>query len=375
MNSVLVATTRLAYKGVLKRIFFLQDPEKVHLKMTAMGQRLGASKSARSFVSSVFRREYPALKQSLFGVEFKGPLGLAAGFDYEALLTQILPSVGFGFGTVGTLTDRPYQGNPLPRLGRLPKSRSLMVNKGFKNLGVQATLDNLKGKKFEYPVGVSIGKTNTPEIKTQTEGVADVVSAFRKAEASQVPFAYYELNISCPNLVGSVEFYEPGHLEELLGALGDLRLSRPVFVKMPISKTDAEIISIMDVIIRHPFLKAVILGNLQRDRHDPAIVPAEAEKFDRGNWSGIPCQKRSDELIRLVFKKYGSRIKIIGCGGTFSVEDAYRKIKLGASLVQLITGMIFEGPQLIAEINSGLVKLLKKDGFKNISEAVGKDAI
>lgn len=374
MNSVLVAATRLAYKGVAKRIFFLQNPEAVHIKMTALGKRLGESKVARGILTAIFRRKYPAIEQSIFGIKFESPVGLAAGFDYEAMLTQILPSMGFGFGTVGTLTDKPYEGNPLPRLGRLPKSRSLMVNKGFKNLGIQKTLENLKGKEFEYPVGVSIGKTNSAEIRTQAEGVADVVNAFRKTETSRVPFAYYELNISCPNLVGSVEFYEPGHLEELLNALGQLNLSRPVFVKMPISKTDAEVISIMDVIVRHPFIKAVIIGNLQRDRHDPAIVQAEAEKFDRGNWSGIPCRKRSDDLIGMVFKKYGSRVKIIGCGGIFSAEDAYHKIKLGATLLQLITGMIFEGPQLVAEINAGLVKLLKEDGFKNISEAVGKGA-
>ena len=375
MNYPLVVATRLAYKGVIKRIFFLQDPEAVHRKMTAMGKRLGASKAARSTLAAIFRREYPELKQSLLGIDFKGPLGLAAGFDYEARLTQILPSMGFGFGTVGTLTNEPYGGNPLPRLGRLPRSRSLMVNKGFKNLGVQATLEDLKEKKFEYPVGVSIGKTNTKNIKMQGQGVADVVNGFRKAEASLVPFAYYELNISCPNLVGSVEFYESEHLEELLKALGELKLSRPMFVKMPISKTDAEIISIMDVVVRYPFVKAAIFGNLQQNRNDPAIIPAEAKKFERGNWSGMPCQKRSDELIRLAFKKYGARITIIGCGGTFSAKDAYRKIKLGASLVQLITGMIFEGPQLIAEINAGLVKLLKKDGFGNISEAVGKGAL
>lgn len=372
MNSVLVTAARLAYKGVAKRIFFMQDPEAVHVKMTALGKRLGASKAARRALAAIFRSEYPAIGQSLFGIQFKSPVGLATGFDYEASLTQILPSVGFGFGTIGTLTDQPYEGNPSPRLGRLPKSRSLMVNKGFKNLGVQATLEALKGKEFGCPIGVSIGKTNTADIKTQAEGVADVINAFRKAEESRVPFAYYELNISCPNLAGSVEFYEPEHLEELLDALGRMDPSRPVFIKMPISKTDAEIFSIMDVVVRHPFIKAAIIGNLQRDRHDPAIIPAEAEKFERGNWSGIPCRKRSDELIGSVFERYGSRIKIIGCGGIFSAEDAYRKVKLGASLLQLITGMIFEGPQLIAEINAGLVKLLRKDGFKNISEAVGK---
>jgi dihydroorotate dehydrogenase len=404
MNSFIVNAVGVGYRKVAKPLLFLRDPELVHVHATALGEWLGRSATARRALAGVFSfQDSPKnsssgsgfLKQNVLGIDFANPIGLAAGFDYEARLTQILPAMGFGFGTVGTLTNQPYGGNPRPMLGRLPRSRSLMVNKGFKNDGVAATLARLGEKlqdpvrsgvasAFAYPVGVSIGKTNTADLATQAEAIADVVAGFRAAEASGVPFAYYELNISCPNLVGLVEFYKPKHLEELLVALeeifsrdvrsADVRRARPVFVKMPISKTDEEVRAMMDVIVCHPFIKAVIFGNLQRDRNNPALVPEEAARWSVGNFSGVPCRDRSDELIRLVYREYGAKIRVIGCGGTFSAEDAYRKIKLGASLVQLITGLIFQGPQLVAQINRDLARMLARDGYRSIAEAVGAEA-
>jgi dihydroorotate dehydrogenase len=257
-------------------------------------------------------------------------------------------------------------------LGRLPRSRSLMVNKGFKNPGAEAIVTKLKGLSFGVPVGVSIGRTNSQHPKGQTESVEDIVECFQTFERSSVQHAYYELNISCPNLYGSVSFYPPDNLEELLVAVDALHLSRPVFVKMPIDKSDEETLGMLQVISRHT-LAGVIFGNLQKDRSHPDLVPEEVARFTVGNFSGKPTYKRSNELIRLAYHRYGKQLVIIGCGGVFSAEDAYTKIRLGASLVQLITGMIFEGPQLISEINFGLERLLERDGFAHISEAVGVD--
>jgi len=363
---------QIFYKTIVKNILFLINPEIVHERTTALGARLGKHQLAKNIFALVFSKKSNLISQKIFGIEFSSPVGLAAGFDYKAELTQILPSLGFGFGTVGTLTNNSYGGNSGPMLGRLPKSKSLMVNKGFKNIGVKDTLEKLRGNKFAYPVGVSIGKTNTLDITTQKEAVDDVVSGFMKAEKSGVSFAYYELNISCPNLAGSIEFYQQDNLAQLLKAVGDLNISRPVFVKMPISKTDEEVQAMMDVIMNYSFVKAVIFGNLQNNRNNPVIKKDEVHKFVKGNFSGLPCQQRSDELIGMVFKKYGSRIKIIGCGGVFCAKDVYRKIKLGASLVQIITGLVFEGPQLVSQINEDLVLLMKKDGYSHLNQAIGK---
>lgn len=142
---------------------------------------------------------------------------------------------------------------------------------------------------------------------------------------------------------------------------------------MPISKTDSEVLSMLSVIVKFP-VSGVIFGNTQNNRSDKSFVKEELKKYPVGNFSGKPTFKRSNELIKLGFKNYGKKLIIIGCGGVFSAKDAYKKIKLGASLVQFITGMVFEGPQLAAEINLGLIKLLKKDGYSNISQAIGKDA-
>ncbi len=359
------------YRNMLKPILFLFDPERIHQQMVSVGQLLGASGLIRRTLRMFFGAPDTILKQTIDQIDFSSPLGLSAGFDYEARLTQVLPTIGFGLGTVGTLTNMPYEGNTRPRLGRLPKSRSLMVNKGFKNLGVEATLRRLKGKTFQYPVGVSIGKTNVNTITTQEEGIEDICKAFRSAESSGVAFQYYELNISCPNLKAGVEFYEPKHLEELLQAVSTLGLSRPVWIKMPISHRDEDVLSMLEVIARYSYVTAVIFGNLQRDRNAPGLDPKEVARFPKGNFSGVPCRERSDELIALAYKHVGTKLRIIGCGGVMGSEDVYRKMALGASLVQMITGMIFEGPQVVAQMNIELAKRLKKEGKTSISEIVG----
>ncbi len=143
-----------------------------------------------------------------------------------------------------------------------------------------------------------------------------------------------------------------------------LRLKKPVFVKMPIDQTDKSVINIMNIIVKHKSISGIIIGNLQKNRKDKSLIPSEVKKFKAGYFSGKACEERSNELIKLVYKKYKNKTIIIGCGGVFSAEDAYKKIKLGASLVQLITGMIFQGPQLISQINIGLIYIVKQDGFK-----------
>ncbi len=358
---------------LFRPVIFLFDSETVHEFFVHFGEKIGRVRFFRRLLKSFFAFKYASLSQNISGIHFENPLGLSAGFDYEARLTQVIGELGMGFSTIGTVTNLPYEGNPLPRLGRLVKSRSLLVNKGFKNLGIVKTLERLCDITFSIPIGISIGKTNTLDIKTQAEAVEDVCYAFEKVENSGVPFSYYELNISCPNLKGSIEFYEPLHLEELLSALFAKKISHPLFVKMPIVKTDEETLAMLEVISRFK-IAGIILGNLQNDRNHKTLVKGELEKYPKGNLSGMPTQERSDELIRIAYQKYGEQMIIVGTGGIFSAEDAYRKIRAGASLLQMITGMIFEGPQLPAQINEGLSKLLKRDGFKSISEAVGVDA-
>jgi len=373
MKHIFINLVHFFYKNLLRRIIFLFNSEAIHDFATVFGEFLGKFKLLRNLIKIFLNFENEGLSQKINGVYFINPIGLAAGFDYQARLTQILPSVGFGFETIGTITNKPYQGNPKPRLGRLVKSQSLLVNKGFKNQGIDKIIKKLKNRLFYFPVGLSIGKTNTTKKMTQSEAVDDVVSTFKKAEKSKKLFSYYELNISCPNLYGNVTFYPPKNLRELLQKVTDLKLSKPLFIKMPIEKSDEEIFEMLEIIVSFP-VQGVIFGNLQKNRKEPGLDQKEIEKYKIGYFSGKPTERRSNELIKLAFQKYGKKLTIIGCGGVFSGKDAYKKIRLGASLVQFITGLVFEGPQLAAQINRELCENLKKDGFKHISEAIGVDA-
>lgn len=361
------------YQKIFKPIFFLFDAEFIHNFHVGLGELLGHG-FFKKIVSWKFKYTPWQLKQKLAGIDFPGPIGLAAGFDYDARLIQILPSLGFGFQTVGTVTSSPYQGNPPPRLGRLPKSKSLMVNKGFKNKGSVIVSQQLKNLRFEIPLGISIGITNSATIKTIETGIKDIISAFKIFEKNSIKNSYYELNISCPNLVNAkdINFYPPKNLELLLSSVDRLQLKKPIFIKMPIEKTNQEVFSMLNIIVKHKSVKGVVFGNLQKDRKNPGLVLSEVKKFKTGYFSGKPCEQRSNELIELAYKNYKDKLIIVGCGGVFSSEDAYKKIKLGASLVQLITGMIFQGPQLISQINLELIDLAKRDGFKNIKEAIGR---
>ncbi|MGI6103565.1 MAG: quinone-dependent dihydroorotate dehydrogenase [Patescibacteria group bacterium] len=374
MSIVLARSIRHAYRLVVRPTLFRFDPEAVHTRMVRLGELLGKQAVSRVVARATLGSTNPILAQTCAGIRFRSPFGLAAGFDYEASLTGILPSLGFGFQTIGTITNGAYSGNPRPRLGRLVRSRSLMVNKGFKNAGIDAVLAKLSTRQLHGPVGLSIGQTNGPSIRTADDAVRDIVAAFRAARSSGIEFSYYELNISCPNLGKSISFSDPDRFDALLEATDALDLRTPILIKLPISVPDDTIRALVRTATKHR-VHGVIIGNLQKDRTDPALDPAEVSRFPSGNFSGLPTQYRSDELIRLVHNLAGDRLLIVGCGGVFAAEDAYRKIRAGASLIQLITGLIYEGPQLIAELNDKLAVLLARDGYSSIREAVGSDRL
>lgn len=361
------------YQNILKPIYFLFNPEFIHNQMIFFGSIIAKTPLIKIFSSKLIYKDR-SLKQNIVGINFENPIGLAAGFDYNADLTQTLYYLGFGFQSIGTITNLSYEGNPQPRLGRLPKSKSLMVNKGFKNLGAKIISEKLKNLRFKIPLGISIGMTNSNKINTLKDAIKDIINAFKIFEKTKVKNSYYELNISCPNLINNkINFYKPSNLNKLLQLINQLKLKKPIFIKMPIEKTNREIVDMLNIISKYKSIKGVIFGNLQKNRQDPTLIKSEVKKFKVGYFSGKPCEKRSNELIKLAYKKFGKKLIIIGCGGVFSAEDAYKKIKLGASLIQLITGIIFQGPQLITQINLKLIDLLKEDGFNNIKQAVGKD--
>jgi dihydroorotate dehydrogenase len=354
------------YKKIAVKIFFMIDPEKVHDTMLLFGRILGSNPLTRGMTSLFFNYSNKKLEQNILGIEFPNPIGLGAGFDKDAQITSILPDVGFGFAEVGSITGEPCEGNPRPRLWRLKKSRSIVIYYGLKNDGCEKISARLANKRFRIPIGISVAKTNCKETVDVDAGIKDYVKAYKSfADIG----SYTTINISCPNAFGGEPFTDPAKLEKLLKETDRIKTKKPVFLKISPDLDKKEIDKIIEVSSKHR-VDGFICSNLTKKRDSPKIIDEKVP--DKGGISGKVLDELADELIYYVYKKTKGKKIIIASGGVFDAEDAYRKIKLGASLVQVITGMIFEGPQTISQINQGLVKLLEKDGFKNISEAVGK---
>src|SRR3989338_9972639 len=354
--------TSFFYRNIAKPILFLCDPEDVHDGMIKFGESIGESKIAKILISKIFSYQNPKLENTIHGIHFKNPVGLAAGFDKNARLTQILPSIGFGFEEIGSITLNPCPGNPRPRLYRLPKSQGIIVNYGLANWGVDKILENLSLLNFDFPLGISIAKTNSKEITTKEAGIADYKGCFEKVIKSNIG-DYITLNISCPNRYGGEPFTDPALLKDLFTGLGVLLASKPVFVKMPADIGRENLGKLLDICTEYP-IKGAILTNLAKDRTSPSIDREEIGKaIPWGGISGKPVFAKSNDLVSFAYKNFGKKLAIIGCGGIFNAEDAYKKIKLGASLVQLITGLIFRGPFLVSEINKELSEFVKRYGF------------
>lgn len=356
------------YKTAVRPSLFKIDPEVIHDAITLFGNLLGRFNLTRFITKKLFYFEDRKLAQKILGIKFNNPIGLSAGFDKDAKLLDILPSVGFGYEEIGTVTDKPYGGNPKPRLYRLRKSKGLVVYYGLKNIGAEKIIQKLRGKKFDFPVAVSIGKTNSPKTNTDKSGIEDYYQCFQKFNTENIG-DFYVINISCPNTFGGEPFITPKKLDALLSTLRKIKTRKPVFVKMPINPKWREFNALLKVVVKHK-IDGVIIGNLNKDYKDSSIKDTIPD-YMKGGISGRPTFELSNKLISATYQNYHAKLVIVGVGGVFSAEDAYEKIKLGASLVSLITGMIYEGPQLIGQINKELVEMLKKDGYKNVSEAVG----
>jgi len=345
------------------------DPEYVHDRMTETGVMLGKFRLGQSLTKAMFRFSHPALEQTVAGIKFNNPIGLAAGFDKNGLLTQILPAVGFGFEEIGSATGEPCSGNLGKRLWRLKDSQSLLVYYGLKNDGCEVIANRLENLAYDFPIGISLAKTNNRETVDESKGIADYLKAYLTFSKQNIG-DYFTLNISCPNTFGGEPFTDPQRLAALLTELDKIETKKPVFLKCGADLSFAELDTLVEIAKKHR-LHGFILTNLTKKRDRAEILPQEIIGLKHGGVSGKPVFQASNDLISHLYKTTGDRFVIIGCGGIFSAEDAYKKIRCGASLVQLITGMIYQGPQLIGEINKGLATLLQKDGYKNIKEAVG----
>jgi dihydroorotate dehydrogenase subfamily 2 len=357
------------YQRVLRRILFLLDPEFVHDRFLTIGYLLGQVSLTRIFTRKLLGYENSALVQNIYGIQFANPVGLSEGFDKDGVLVQIAGSVGFGFTQVGSVTLNPYGGNPKPRLYRLKRSRGIVVNYGLKNIGADKIIGRLRNlKMYDYPVSISIAKTNAEYTSSDEAGIQDYYDCMKRLVEEDVG-SVYTINISCPNTFGGEPFTTPNKLDQLLSSLDQIETRKPVWIKMPINPSWEEFDQLLRVAVSHN-VQGVVIGNLQKDHKHPSVKDLIPEHI-KGGISGKPTWDMSNELISMTYSNYAEKLLIVGVGGIFSAEDAYEKIKRGASLVQVIAGMVYQGPQLIGQINQGLVDLLLKDGYSNVSEAIG----
>lgn len=367
--------TGFIYQRVVKRLLFRCSPDAVHTGLVGVAkvwQRIpGLRQLTRRILAA---KQSDRLLQTLHGITFRSPVGLSAGFDKNIELQPTLDMIGAGFMAGGSITLRPRKGNVRPWFYRLPQTKSLVVHAGLANAGSDVVLKNAmrhQAVQRRMPLFVSVAVVACSPGMSDTEIIEDVCQTVQKVTKAGAAQAV-EINISCPNVHDDQPFTQPARLAQLLNAVDALDIDLPVFIKMPNLANWQQFEPIIDEVARHS-VQGVTIGNLVKDRETVALkdeLPCEV----KGGLSGEPCCARSSELIRRTYQKYGDTLTIIGVGGIFTADDAYEKIRAGASLVALITGMIFEGPQVMGDIAEGLDVRLRADGFSHLSEAVGVDA-
>ncbi len=332
------------YKSLIRHVLFRFDPEKVHyftfsvLKNFPFAARLFLPKPVAD----------PRLEREVFGLKFKNPVGLAAGFDKDAKMFQELSDLGFGFIEIGTLTPKPQDGNPKKRLFRLKEDQAIINRMGFNNGGVEAAVERLRKNK-NVLIGGNIGKN---KVTPNEHAADDYIICFEKL----FPVVdYFVVNVSSPNTPNLRELQDKKPLTELLGTLQQLNSKKerpkPILLKIAPDLSDEQLLDIIDI-VQETQIAGVIATNTTLSREG---LQSE-NKQETGGLSGKPLTKRSTEVIRFLSEKSGKAFPIIGVGGIHTAEDALEKLEAGASLVQLYTGFIYEGPGLIGEINKKLLQ-------------------
>jgi dihydroorotate dehydrogenase len=367
---------QLLYRKLLKPILFRMDAEKAHHLL--MGTLSGCVRipGMQMLLHALFaRKTEQALRVERFGLSFAHPLGLAAGLDKNAEAVPAFSAIGFAFMEVGTLTPKSQPGNDLPRLFRLPVDQALINRMGFNNVGaVQAATtlrDSLPRSQYRIPIAVNIGKNKTT---ANEQAVEDYRACVREL------FEYgdfFVVNISSPNTpdLRNLQYGEELSrlLQEIIQEMVEQASSRkvdvkPILVKIAPDMSERELKEVVATIVQSG-VAGIIATNTTVSR-DGLQHPHQKEM---GGLSGLPVRHRSTEFIRLIYKWTNGKLPIIGSGGIFDADDAYEKIRAGASLVEVYTGLVYRGPEMIGEIQRGLLKRMHADGFGDMEQAIGAD--
>ena len=360
-----------SYTQIVKPTLFQIDPEKAH-HLTFAGLKWASNREwVQQLMSNQLNQKNDArLKQTLFGLDFAHPVGLGAGLDKNAVALPMWPALGFSFFEVGTVTPLAQPGNDLPRLFRLPSDLALINRMGFNNDGAQAMLEKLHAfPRSIVPLAVNIGKN---KVTSNEDALSDYVSCLRtfykKAD-------FFVVNISSPNTPNLRELQQSDELGKLIAGLCAERellmientgVYRPMLVKLAPDMDFAMLEATVQTLMSYP-IDGIIATNTTITRNGLK----HSNQKETGGLSGIPVRQKSTETIRSIYKITKGKMPIIGVGGIFDAEDAYQKIKAGASLIEIYTGLVYKGPTIARDIRQGLLERLTHDGLKHISEAIG----
>ena len=340
------------YRALVRPLLFLFDPEAIHHFTFRFLQLIGRIPGKNAVLRFFFTVDDPRLERTLFGITFKNPVGLAAGFDKDARLIDELATFGFGFIEIGTLTPRPQPGNDKPRLFRLPADQALINRMGFNNGGVLAAVERLKQRKAGVVVGGNIGKNKaTPNEKAFED--------YNYCFEALFPYVdYFVVNVSSPNTPGLRELQDKEPLKNLMKHVKALSQAKqnpkPVLLKIAPDLTESQLDDIVEI-LKETRTDGVIATNTTISREGLATEASTIAAIGAGGLSGKPLAQRSTDVIAYLRSKLGKEFPIIGVGGIMTPEDAAAKLRAGADLVQIYTGFVYEGPGFVKRI---CVKLL-----------------
>lgn len=340
------------YKLLIRPFFFLFDPEKIHHFAFSSIKLVLAIPGMKFLWRKIYVIEDKRLEREVFGLKFPNPVGLAAGFDKDGKLFNELAYCGFGFVEVGTVTPKPQEGNPKPRLFRLPADQGLINRMGFNNAGVNQLVDRLKTRKNQLIIGGNIGKNKVTE---NEDAVQDYLTCFH---ALYEVVDYFVVNVSSPNTPNLRALQDKEPLMEILTTLQKENQTKakpkPILLKIAPDLNESQLDDIVEI-VNESGIAGVIATNTTISREGLATDSATVDSIGAGGLSGKPVRNRSTEVIRYLAQKSNKSFAIIGVGGIFTAEDALEKLDAGADLVQVYTGFVYEGPGMVKKINQGLL--------------------
>jgi dihydroorotate dehydrogenase len=362
----------MIYSNLIRPLAFRLDPETAHHLAIAAGARLGWAAQA---LRAATRIDDDRLAVDVAGLRFPSPIGLAAGFDKSGSAISALAGLGFGSIEIGSVSVDPSQGNPKPRLWRLPADNGIVVHYGLPNDGAAVIAQRLARIRLPVPLGINLVVTNRGTGAAPLDA-DQIIGEYAAAAKSMAPHAdYLMLNLSCPNTVDGRDFFaDAEHLDACLTALAEAKLQLPIFLKVsPLGGIEA-IERILAAADARDFVSGFMF-NLPPVKPEGMRTSEQVWRKMPGAVSGPPAAALADFCIRETYRRMDrQRHVLIGAGGVSTAEDAYAKIRMGASLVQLLTALIYQGPGVVRRITTGLAQLLSRDGVKHVAEVVGVDA-